>query len=59
MEILNERITIASSMNPDKDYELDAMAKEIVESVQKTDISLPEGVPQLPVDGIHFPGERR
>lgn len=58
MEILNERITIASSMGEDKDYELDAMAKEIAESVERTDISLPEGVPQLDVDSIKFFGEK-
>lgn len=59
MEILNERVTIASAMSPDKAYELEAMAKEIAESVEKTDISLPEGVPQLPVDNIRFANERR
>ena len=58
MEILNERITIASSMSPDKDYELDSMAQAIADSVNAADISLPEGVPQLDVSGIRFPGER-
>ena len=59
MEILNERITIASSMSPDKGYELDSMAQAIADSVNATDISLPEGVPQLDVSGIRFSMERR
>lgn len=59
MEILNERITIASSMSQDKDYELESMAKAVADSLNATDISLPEGIPQLPADTIHFPGERR
>ena len=59
MEIINERITIASTMSPDKGYELDSMAQAIVDSLNATDISLPEGVPQLPVDNIQFARERR
>ena len=59
MEIINERITIASTMSPDKGYELDSMAQAIADSMNATDISLPEGVPQLDVSGIHFARERR
>ena len=59
MEIINERITIASTMSPDKGYELDSMAQAIADSINATDISLPEGVPQLDVSGIHFARERR
>ena len=59
MEILNERITIASTMSPDKGYELDSMAQAIADSMNATDISLPESVPQLDVSNIHFARERR
>ena len=46
-------------MSPDKGYELDSMAQAIADSMNATDISLPEGVPQLDVSGIHFARERR